>query len=70
MGLGWPIMSRLFEDGSDFGLLFPSHACCNNRLKRPIVAVNTRREPKCDSKAVGGALRCSCFKRVGSEGSE
>jgi hypothetical protein len=70
MGLGWPIMFRLLEDGGDFGLLFPNHAFCNNRLKRLIVAVNTRWEPKRDPKAVDGALRCSCFKRAGAEGSE
>jgi hypothetical protein len=52
MGLGWPIMPRLLEDSGDFGLLFPSDACRNNRLKRPIVAVNTRREPECHPKGV------------------
>jgi hypothetical protein len=63
-------MFRLLENGGDFGLLFPNHASCNNRLERPIVAVNPRWKPKRDPKAVDGALRCSCFKRAGSEGSE
>ena len=41
MGLSWPIMIRLLEDGSDFGLLFPTHASGNNRLKRPVIPANT-----------------------------
>jgi hypothetical protein len=56
MGLGWPIMFRSFEDGGDFGLLFSNHASGNNRLKRSIIAVNTRWEPERDPKAVVGAL--------------
>ena len=42
MGLSWPIMSRLIEDGSDIGLPFPTHASGNNRPQRPIIPVNTR----------------------------
>jgi hypothetical protein len=52
IGLGWPIMFRSLEDGGDFGLLCSNHASDNNRLKRPIIAVNTRWEPECDPKAV------------------
>jgi len=70
MGLGWPIMLRPPEDGGDFGLLFPTRALCNNRLKRRIIAVNTWWEPKCDPKAFVGALCCPCFERARSEGSE
>ena len=70
MGLGWPIMFRLLEDGCDFGLLFPDHASCNDRLERLIIAVNTRGEPECDPQAVVGALRRPCFKRTCTEGSK
>jgi len=70
MGLGWPIMFRSLEDGGDFGLLLLNHAVGNNRLERPVVAMNTRWEPKRDAKAVVGALRRSCVKRACSEGSE
>jgi hypothetical protein len=35
-------MFRPLEDSGDFGLLFPNHASGNNRLKRPIIAVNAR----------------------------
>ena len=41
MGLSWPIMIRLLEHAGGFGLLFPTHASGNNRLKRPIIPVNT-----------------------------
>jgi hypothetical protein len=58
------------EDGGDFGLLCLNHASGNNRLKRPIVTVNTRWEPERDPKSVVGALRSACFKRACSEGSE
>jgi hypothetical protein len=70
MGLGRPIMFRLLEDGSDFGLLLPDYTSCNNRRERPIIAMNTRWEPERDPEAVVGALRCSCVKRARSEGSE
>jgi hypothetical protein len=50
-------MFRLLEDGGDFGLLFPDHASCNNRLKLTIIAVNTRWKPERDPEAVVGALR-------------
>jgi len=70
MGLFRPIMLRLLEDGGDFDLLFPDYAFGNDRLKRPIIAMNTRWEPKRDPKPVVGALRCSRLKRARSEGSE
>ena len=70
MGLRRPIMLRLLEDGGDFGLPFADHASLNNRLKRLIIAMNTRWESDCDPKAVIGALRCSRLKRARSEGSE
>ena len=70
MGLGWPMMFRPLEDVGNFGLLFPNHGSCNNRLKRPIIAMNTRRQPERDPKPVVGALRCSCFKRACCECSE
>jgi hypothetical protein len=34
MGLGRPIMFRLLEDGSDFGLLLPDYTSCNNRREQ------------------------------------
>ena len=70
MGLAWPIMFRLLEDGGNFGLLLSTDAFCNNRLKGPIIAVNTRWEPKRDPKAVDGALRCTFFKRACPERAE
>jgi hypothetical protein len=63
-------MFRPLEDGGDFGLPLPSDAFRNNRLERPVIAVNTRWEPNCDANAVVGALRCSCFERGRTEGSE
>ena len=70
MGLGWPVMFRPLEDDAHVALLLPGNAFRNDRLKRPIVAVNTRRKPERDAKAVARALRCSCFKRACSKGSE
>jgi len=70
MGLGWPVKFRPRECGAHIGLFLRSNAFCNNRLKRPIIAVNTGWEPDRDPKAVVGALRCSCRKRASSEGSE
>jgi len=70
MGLGWPVKFRPRECGAHIGLLLRSNAFCNNRLKRPIIAMNTQWKPERDAKAVVGALRCSCCKRACSEGSE
>jgi hypothetical protein len=53
-------MFRPREGGARIGLLLRSNAFCNNRLKRPIIAVNTRWKPERDAKAVAGALRCCC----------
>jgi hypothetical protein len=58
------------DDGADLGLLLTSNAFCDNRLKRAVIAVNARWKPKRDAGAVAGALRCSCFKRPCSKGSE
>jgi hypothetical protein len=63
-------MFRSLENGGNFGSLSRDHAFCNNRLERPVIAVNTWWEPERDPKAVVGALRCSCFKRARSESSE
>jgi hypothetical protein len=52
MGLGWPIMFRSLEDGGDFDLLLLNHAVGNNRLERPVIAINTRWEAERDAKAV------------------
>jgi hypothetical protein len=41
MGLRGPIMFRSLENGGNFGLLSCDHAFCNNRLERPVIAVNT-----------------------------
>ena len=70
MGLGWPIVFRLLEEGGDFRLLLLSDASCDHRLERPIIAVNPGREPERNPEAVVGALRCTSFKRVFSQGSE
>src|SRR3974390_3387408 len=70
MGLSWPIVFRLFEEGGDFGLLLLSDASPDPRLKRPIIAVNRRWEPERNPEAVVGALRCPSLKRVFPEGSE
>jgi hypothetical protein len=63
-------MFRPLEDAGDFGLPPPSDASRNNRLERPVIAANTRWEPNRDPNAVVGALRCSCFERARTEGSE
>jgi hypothetical protein len=70
MGLGWPVIFRSFENGGDFCLLFPNDAFRNNRLERPVIAVNPWWEPNRDPNAVLGALRCSCFKRARTKGPE
>jgi hypothetical protein len=69
-GPGWPVIFRPLEDSGDLGLLLPSSAFCNNRLERPIIAVNTRWKPERDAKAVLGALRCPGCERAYSECSE
>src|SRR6516164_4152447 len=70
MGLGWPIMFRPLEYGGYFGLLLLNDASCDQLLERLIIPVNSRREPERNPEAVVGALRCTSFKRVFSEGSE
>jgi hypothetical protein len=52
-------MFRALKDRGDFGLLLPDDTLCNNRLKRPVIAVNARWKPDCDPKAVVAALRCA-----------
>jgi hypothetical protein len=70
MRLFWPVVFGPLEDGADLGFLLTSNAFSNNRLKRAVIAMNARWKPKRDAKAVAGALRCSCFKRAFSKGSE
>src|SRR5215469_13702358 len=70
MGLGWPIVLRLLEEGGDFGLFLLSDASCDHRLERPIIAVKPGWEPERNPKAVVGALGCASLKRVFSQGSE
>jgi hypothetical protein len=70
MGLGRPIIFRSLENGRDFGLFFRHDAFSNDRLQRCIIAVNTGWKPDCESKAVLGALRCSCLERARAERSE
>ena len=70
MRLGRPVMLGPFEDDADLGLLLTSNAFSNNRVKPATIAMNARWKPKRDSEAVAGALRCSCFERVCSKGSE
>ena len=67
---GWPVMFRPLEDGAHIDLLFGGDAFCNNRLERPIIAVNARWKPERDAKTITGALRCSCFKRTCSKSLE
>ena len=62
MGFGRPKMFRPLEERGDFGLLLRNDAFCDDRLKRPIFAVNTRRQPKRDPEAIAEAIRRSCFK--------
>ena len=70
MGLGWPVKFRPRECGAHIGLFLRSNAFCNNRLKRPIIAVNTRWKPERDAKPIARALRRSCFKRACSKSLE
>src|SRR5215471_13163757 len=70
MGLGWPVMLGLLEEGGDFALLLLSDASCNHRLERPMIAVNPGWQPERNPEAIVGALRCTSFKRVFPEGSE
>jgi hypothetical protein len=70
MRLARPVMFRLFKDCAYVGLLLASNAFCNNRLKRLIIAVNTRWKPERYARAIGDPLRCSCVKRACAKGSE
>jgi hypothetical protein len=63
-------MLRSLEDGGDVGLLFLNDASANNRLKRPVIAMNARWEPERDPMAVVSTLRCSYFERTCSESPE
>jgi hypothetical protein len=50
---------RSLEHRAHVGLLPHSNGFCDNRLKRPIVNMNTRRKPQRHAKTVAGSMRCS-----------